>query len=397
MPVPFFSPDLSEAEIQAICEVLRTGWITTGPVAARLERALARFCRADYAVCLSSQTAAAELTLRLLGIGPGDEVLLPAYTYTATAGAVCHVGAAPVLIDCAPGQYTMDEGVLEAAITEKTKAIIPVDFAGIPCDAGRLVALAGANQACFAPASPLQEALGRIAVVSDASHSLGGSRNKVPCGGLADFSCFSFHAVKNLTTAEGGAVVWRALPGIDSGDLERQLRLLSLHGQSRSAFEKQRGAWEYDVLFPGYKCNMTDLSAALGLAQLTRYPQMLSRRRTLIEQFDAALCHLPLELPRHFATAFSSSGHLYPVRIKGYGEAERNRLIDSMYCAGVACNVHYKPLPMLTAYRSMGFSIEAFPNAYAMYQNEITLPLFSAMTDEQAAEVTQTLSKQLLK
>lgn len=391
--IPFFIPDLSEEDAAAAAAVLRSGWITTGPVTARFERAVADFCRADRTVCLSSQTAAAELVLRLLGIGPGDEVLLPAYTYTATCSVVCHVGAVPVLIDCAPGRFTMDENALEAAVTPRTKAIIPVDFAGIPCDCRRLTALARAKRGCFSPASPLQEALGRIAVVADASHSLGGSRDGLPCGSLADFTCFSFHAVKNLTTAEGGAIVWRDLPGADNDALERRLRLLSLHGQSRSAFEKQEGDWEYDILFPGYKCNMTDLAAALGLSQLGRYPSMLARRRALICRYDSAFSDLPIELPRHFEPGISSSGHLYPIRLHDFSEEERGRAIAALCRAGVSCNVHYKPLPMLTAYRCLGFSICNFPNAYAMYQNEVTLPLYSAMSDAQADWVAEALHK----
>lgn len=393
--LPFFSPDLTDAEQDAVAAVLRSGWITTGPATADFERALCTFCGANHAVCFSSQTMAAELLLRALGIGPGDEVLLPAYTYTATCAAVCHVGAAPILIDCAPGEFTMDPNRIEAALTPRTRAVIAVDFAGIPCDYQALTAIAEAAASRFSPASPLQEALGRIAVIADASHSLGAKRGGVPSGALADFTCFSFHAVKNVTTAEGGAVVWRDPAGRFPG-LERQLRLLSLHGQTRTALEKESGGWEYDVLFPGYKCNMTDLCAALGLAQLARYPAMLARRRELIARYDASLAPLPVAVCQHFSAEICSSGHLYPMRLTGWEEEQRNRLFAAMLSRGVRCNVHYKPLPLLTAYRALGFSIADFPAAFAMYQNELTLPLGSAMTGEQVDQVVQALTASVL-
>lgn len=391
MTIPFSPPDISELEIAEVTEALRSGWITTGPKTKMLEEAVASYCRTDKAVCLASQTAAAELVLRLMGIGPGDEVITSSYTYTASCSIICHVGATPVLIDTAPGSYEMDYDALEAAITDKAKAIIPVDIAGMICDYGRIFEIAENARSIFLPNGDLQEALGRIAVLGDTAHSFGATRAGRISGEIADFSSFSFHAVKNFTTAEGGAVTWRGVPGISSEDIYRRLMLLSLHGQDKDALAKARlGAWEYDIVGTYYKCNMTDIMAALGLAQMKRYGGLLARRRELICMYDGALKDDGLSILRHCGDGFSGSGHLYMVRLPGRDERFRNEVIVKMAEAGIACNVHYKPLPMFTAYKRLGFDINDFQNAFSQYQNEITLPLHTLLTDEQAEYVTDT-------
>lgn len=391
--VPFSPPDITEAEIEAVAEALRSGWITTGPKTKEFESKLKEYLAADGCACLNSQTACAELALRLLGVGPGDEVIVPAYTYTATASVVCHVGARPVIVDCAPGSFEMDYDAVEGAITERTKAIIPVDLGGVPCDYDRIFEIVEDARGAFVPTAPLQEAIGRIAVCADTAHALGAAYHDKPVGSIADFSSFSFHAVKNLTTAEGGCLTWRAIEGVDSADLYHQIQLLSLHGQDKDALAKTKlGAWEYDIVGPWYKCNMTDMAAAMGLVQLSRYPQMLNRRRELIQRYDEALAPLGIESLPHYAQGYRSSGHLYICRIAGVTVDQRNRIIELMAEAGVACNVHYKPLPMMTAYKGMGYDIADYPNAYAQFANEITLPLHTCLTDEQHAYVIECLA-----
>ena len=391
--IAFSPPDIGEAEIAAVAEVLRSGWITTGPKTKQFERRLASYCGVPRAACLGSATAALELTLRVLGIGPGDEVITSAYTYTASASVICHVGATPVLVDTAPGSYGMDYDRLAAAITEKTKAVIPVDIAGVMCDYGRIYEIIRERTGLFNPSeNPIQRALGRVAVLADAAHSLGAYRAGNRSGQAADFTCFSFHAVKNLTTGEGGAAVWGPVPGVPEEEIYRQYMLLSLHGQSRDAFAKTRGgSWEYDILFPAYKCNMTDIQAAIGMIQLSRYPALLERRKELFTLYQQELADAPVSLLVHQGMDFCSSHHLCLTRLEGLGEGERNEVIRKLADRGIASNVHYKPLPLLTAYRSLGFSIEAFPNALAQYQNELTLPLHTLLSDEDVYYITQEL------
>lgn len=384
--VPFSPPDVGEEEIQEVAAALRSGWITTGPRTKELEKRVAEYVGASRAVCLNSQTACAETALRVLGIGPGDEVVVPAYTYTATASIVVHVGARLVMIDSQKDCVEMDYDAVEAAITENTKAIIPVDVAGIPCDYERLFRIVESKKSLFRPANEIQEAIGRVAIMADAAHSFGAVWRGRSIGSVADFSSFSFHAVKNFTTAEGGAVSWRAIPGVDSEEIYRKFQLLSLHGQSKSALEKSKiGAWEYDVVGPWYKCNMTDVAAAMGLAQLRRYPEMLARRKKVVADYDAALRPLGVQTLEHYVDGRESSGHLYLTRLPGVDRERRDDIIVKMAERGVVCNVHYKPLPALTAYKNLGFKIEDYPNAYGLFVNEITLPLYSRLTDEQVA------------
>lgn len=397
MKIPFSPPDVGEAEIEEVAAALRSGWITTGPKTKELERRVANFCHTKKAVCLNSATAALELTLHQLGIGPGDEVITCAYTYTASASVVCHVGAKLVLVDCQPDSYQMDYDALEKAVTTKTKAIIPVDIGGVICDYDKIFEIVKRKQCLFTPSdNPIQKALGRVAVVADAAHAFGASQNGKMCGEIADFTAFSFHAVKNFTTAEGGAVVWKEIDGVDSEEIYRQYMLLSLHGQSKDALAKtQLGAWEYDIVIPGYKCNMTDIMAGIGLAQMKRYPALLARRKEIISRYDAALKNLPVTVWQHYGEDFSSSGHLYLVRLNGKDEQYRNDVIVRMAQMDVATNVHFKPLPMHTAYRNMGFDIKDYPNAYRMYQNEITLPLHTCLSDEQVEYVLRCFAEAL--
>ena len=388
MNIPFSPPDITEAEIQEVAQALRSGWITTGPRTKELERQVAAFCGTDRAVCLNSQTACAEMALRLLGVGPGDEVITSAYTYTASASIIDHVGAKIVLVDTQKDSLEMDYEKLEAAITEKTKAIIPVDLGGIPCDYATIYAIVERKQNLFRPSSDIQKALGRVAIMADTAHSFGASQNGIMAGALADFSSFSFHAVKNLTTAEGGALTWKTIPGIDSEAIYKQLQLFSLHGQSKDALAKTKlGAWEYDIVGPWFKCNMTDVAAAIGLSQMKRYDAMLARRKEIIARFDAAFKPLGVKVLPHYTEKHQSSGHLYLTRIPGITTEQRNEIITKMAERGVACNVHYKPLPMHTAYKNMGFNIADFPNAYDNFANEISLPLHTCLTDEQIGYV----------
>lgn len=397
MKIPFSPPDIGEAEIEEVVAALKSGWITTGPKTKELERQVAQFCHTSKAVCLNSATAALELTLHQLGIGPGDEVITCAYTYTASASVVCHVGAKLVLVDCQKDGYQMDYDALEAAITEKTKAVIPVDIAGVICDYDRIFEIVEKKKALFTPSdNKIQQALGRVAVVADAAHAFGARRHGKMCGEIADFTAFSFHAVKNFTTAEGGAVVWRDIDGIDNEEIYKNYMLLSLHGQSKGALAKtQLGAWEYDIVMPGYKCNMTDIMAGIGLAQMRRYPKLLMRRCNIIGQYDAVMENLPVQVLQHYGEDFASSGHLYLVRLEGKDEAYRNEFIRKMAELEVATNVHYKPLPMHTAYKKLGFDIKDYPNAYQMYHNEITLPLHTCLSDEEVEYVLDCFAKVL--
>ena len=385
--IPFSPPDMTEEEVKEVREAILSGWITTGPRTKELERQIAAFVGTERAACLNSATACLEMALRLLGIGAGDEVIVPAYTYTATAAVVAHVGAKIVMIDSQKECLEMDYNAVEAAINEHTKAIIPVDLAGIPCDYTRLFDIVQRHQAVFQPANELQAQIGRIAICADAAHAFGASWHNKMVGSIADFTAFSFHAVKNFTTAEGGALTWH-IPGVDSEALYHQVQLLSLHGQSKDALAKtQLGAWEYDIVGPWYKCNMTDIAAALGLVQMKRYPALLARRKQIIERYDAAFKPLGVEVLNHYTDAYTSTGHLYLTRIPGASSAERQDIIDKMAESGIATNVHYKPLPMMTAYKNLGFDINLFPNAYAHFVNEITLPLHTRLTDEEIAYI----------
>lgn len=391
--IPFSPPDMSDAEVQEVSEALHSGWITTGPKTKEFEHLISLCCqtaRTDAdgkplhtTACLNSATACMELALRVLGIGEGDEVIVPAYTYTATASSVCHVGARPVLVDCAPGSFEMDYDRLADAITERTKAVMPVDLGGIVADYDKVFAAVEAKRDLFKPSNDIQRAIGRCAVIADAAHAFGAMWHGRMCGEIADFTSFSFHAVKNLTTAEGGALTWRAIDGVDDETIYHQLQLLSLHGQNKDALAKTRlGAWEYDIIGTWYKCNMTDIMAGIGLAQLKRYPEMLRRRRQLIEKYNVALVPYAVTVLDHYGNDHSSSGHLYLVRLDGATAEQRNDVIVRMAERGIACNVHYKPLPMMTAYKAMGYDIKDYPNAYAQYQNEVTLPLHTRLTDD---------------
>lgn len=390
MNILFSPPDITEEEIAEVVDTLKSGWITTGPKTKMFEQRIAEFCHTSKAVCLNSATACAEMALRVLGIGPGDEVITSAYTYTASASVVCHVGATLVLVDTQKDSYEMDYEALEEAITEKTKAIIPVDIAGIICDYEKIFKIVEKKKSLFQAKGELQEKLGRIAVVADGAHAFGAMRDGKRCGEIADFTSFSFHAVKNLTTAEGGALVWRDIEGIDNEELYKQLMLLSLHGQSKDALAKtQLGAWEYDIVAPYFKCNMTDIMASLGLVQLKRYPDILKRRKELIEKYNEGLKTLPVTVLNHYDERHASSGHLYMVRVNGKTREQCNEIIMKMAEHGIATNVHYKPLPMLTAYKKLGFKIEEFPNASELFENAITLPLHTKLTDEEANYVIQ--------
>lgn len=392
MKIPFSPPDITEKEINAVAEALRSGWITTGPRTKEFERRIAELCHTSKAVCLNSATACMELILRILGVGEGDEVITSAYTYTATASVICHVGAKPVFVDTQADSFEMDYDKLEQAITPRTKAVMPVDLAGIVCDYDRVFAAVEARRQLFQPKTDLQAAFGRVIVLADAAHAFGASRQGKMCGEIADFTSFSFHAVKNLTTAEGGALTWRDINGIDNEWLYKQFMLYSLHGQSKDAFAKtQLGAWEYDIVYPAYKCNMTDIMAAIGLAQLERYPQLLQRRREIIGIYDNVLKNSNIQVLNHYSDSHSSSGHLYLTRLLGKDVEQRNTVITRMAECGIATNVHYKPLPMMTAYRNLGFDIANYPNAYNLYSNELTLPLHTLLTDEQAQFVAESL------
>ena len=381
--VPFSPPDITESEVNLVSEALRSGWITTGPKTKEFERLIAMCCQTEQAVCLNSATACMELILRVLDVGPGDEVITSAYTYTATASVTCHVGAKVVMVDTAPDSFEMDYDKLADAITERTKVILPVDLAGVVCDYDKIFAAVESKKHLFSPANDIQKAYGRVIVLADAAHAFGAKWHGKMCGEIADFTSFSFHAVKNLTTAEGGALTWRNHDGVDNESLYKQFQLLSLHGQNKDALAKTRlGAWEYDIVAPYYKCNMTDVMAGIGLAQLKRYPEMLYRRRQIIERYNEGLKGRDVQVLDHFGDDHSSSGHLYLVRLLGEDVEYRNAVIERMAERGIACNVHYKPLPMMTAYKNLGFDIVDYPNAYNQYHNEITLPLHTSLTDE---------------
>ncbi len=392
--VPFSPPDISETEIQGVVEALKSGWITTGPRTKEFERRIAEFCGTNKAVCLNSATACEESILRLLGIGEGDEVITSAYTYTASASPIVHVGAKVVLVDVAEDSFEMDYDKLEAAITEKTKAIVPVDLGGVICDYERIYEIVERKKELFHPENEVQKAIGRIAVVADAAHAFGAKKKLggewKMCGSIADFTSFSFHAVKNLTTAEGGALTWKEIPGIDDEWIYKQFMLLSLHGQSKDALAKTKlGAWEYDILSPAYKCNMTDIMAAIGLAQMDRYEGLLKRREEIIETYDRALKPLGIQVLDHYSEDHRSTGHLYLTRIPGIDRETANQIIEKMAEAGIATNVHYKPLPLLTAYKNLGFRMEDYPNAYKQFENEITLPLHTLLSDADVEYVVE--------
>ena len=384
MQIPFSPPDMTEAEEIEVAQVLRSGWITTGPRTKEFERQIASYCHTPKVVCLNSATACMEMILRVLGVGPGDEVITSAYTYTASASVACHVGAKLVMVDTAPNSFEMDYEQLAQAITSRTKVIIAVALAGIICDYDRIFSIANDKKQLFQPSNKLQNSIGRVIILADAAHAFGAKRNGKMCGEIADFTSFSFHAVKNLTTAEGGALTWRSIPGIDNEWLYQQFQLLSLHGQNKDALAKtQLGAWEYDIVAPNFKCNMTDIMAGIGLVQLKRYPEILRRRQQIINRYDEVLRDQNLQLLLHYGENHTSSGHLYLVRLIGREIDERNEIIIKMAERGIACNVHYKPLPMMTAYKNLGFDIANYPNAYNQYRNEITLPLHTRLSDEE--------------
>lgn len=380
--IPFSPPDMGEDEINEVADTLRNGWITTGPKVKELERQIAKYVGTNKCVCLNSQTACAEMALHILGIGEGDEVIVPAYTYTASASIVCHVGAKLVLVDVQPNNVEMDYDALANAITEKTKAIVPVDLGGVPCDYDKLFKIVESKKHLFKPKNKIQEAIGRVVVCADTAHAFGASWHGQMAGSIADFSSFSFHAVKNFTTAEGGALTWNTIQGIDDEEIYKQLQLLSLHGQNKDALAKTKlGSWEYDIIAPLYKCNMTDIMGAIGLAQMKRYSEMLARRKEIITKYDEAFKPLGIEVLDHYNDNHQSSGHLYITRIPNITLEQRNEIIEKMAERGIACNVHYKPLPMMTAYKKFGFDIKDYPNAYNMFVNEVTLPLHTNLTD----------------
>lgn len=395
MNIKFSPPDIREEDIKAVTEVLRSGWITTGPKTKLFEKELAAYCGTSKAAALNSATAALESTLRLLGIGPGDEVITSAYTYTASCSVICHVGAKPVLVDVAPDSYEMDYEKLKNAITEKTKAIIPVDIGGMMCNYNKIFEIANEKSNLFKANNEIQRKFGRVIIVADAAHSFGAERNGIKSGSFADFTCFSFHAVKNMTTGgEGGTVTWKHHENINDEEIYKQYMLLSLHGQNKDALAKTKvGAWEYDIVCPGYKCNMTDISASIGLSQLARYDEILKRRRQIVKMYDEAFKGENFWKPVHISEESKSSCHLYLLRLNGKNEEERNKCIEKMAELGVATNVHYKPLPLLTAYKNLGFDISNYPQAYNMYKNEVTLPLHTLLTDEEVNYIIDSMKK----
>ncbi len=392
MNIPFSPPDITEKEIEEVVEALKSGWITTGPKTKEFEKRISDYCGSDKTVCLSAATTALEMTLRALGVGKGDEVIVPAYTYTATCSVICHVGATPVMIDSQKDREEMDYSQMSEAITEKTKVIMPVDIAGILCDYDKIFEVIEDKKELFNANNDIQEAFGRIIVLADCAHGFGAIKGDKKAGTLADFTCFSFHAVKNLTTAEGGAVTWKNHEKIDSEKLYKQLQILSLHGQTKDALEKtQKGSWEYDILLPAYKCNMTDVQAGIGLGQLERYDSMLKRRHEIIKKYDDGFKGGKVITPKHFTEESASSGHLYLTRIEGISLEDRNEIIIKMEERGISTNVHYKPLPMLTAYKDLGFDIADYPNAYNLFENEISLPIYSTLTDDQVDYIIENL------
>lgn len=392
--IPFSPPDISEEEIAEVADSLRSGWITTGPKTKQFEQELSRYTETNKTVCLNSATAALELVLRVLEVGPGDEVIVPAMTYTASCSVIEHVGAKPVIVDIQRDHFEMDYEAVEKAITSRTKVIIPVELAGIPCDHDSLYEIVERNRSTFVASSPLQEVFGRIVVLSDSAHAFGASYKGRKIGTIADFTAFSFHAVKNLTTAEGGAVTWKAHPNLDDEELYRQFQILSLHGQTKDALAKTKlGAWEYDIVVPGFKCNMTDIMASIGLVQLRRYPDLLERRAAIVAAYNQAFEGTRIQPLQHFHTDYVSSMHLYITHIKEATLEERNQIIEKMAEAGIACNVHYKPLPLLTAYANMGFDIQEYPNAYHYFEQTLTLPLHTQLSDEDVDYIAGTLKR----
>ena len=381
--IKFSPPDMTQEEAQAASEAILSGWITTGPRTKQLEQTIADFCNVKNCVCLNSQTACSEMALRLLGVGPDDEVIVPAYTYTASCSVICHVGATPIMVDIQKDNLEMDYKKVAELINEKTKVIIPVDLAGVPCNYDKIFEIVNSKKNLFKPNNEIQKAIGRVIVLSDTAHALGAQYKGKMVGSIADFSSFSFHAVKNMTTAEGGALTWNDIPGIDSAELYHQLQLLSLHGQSKDALSKTKlGAWEYDIVGPWYKCNMTDVLASIGLAQMKRYDELLKRRQVIVGKYNEGLKELDVQVLNHLDKENPSSCHLYIVRLNGFSVEQRNKFIELMAEQGVACNVHYKPLPMFTAYKELGFDIKDYPNAYDFYHNEVTLPLHTCLSDE---------------
>lgn len=394
MKVLFSPPDITDLEINEVVDALKSGWITTGPKTKELERRISKYCNVNKAVCLNSQTACAEMALHLLGIGEGDEIIVPAYTYTASASIVCHVGAKLVFVDVQKDSLEMDYDQLEKAITSKTKAIIPVDLAGIPCDYDKIFTIVERKKELFEPNNDIQKAIGRVAICADAAHSFGATWKNKKVGSIADFTSFSFHAVKNLTTAEGGALTWREISGINDEDIYNQIQLYSLHGQNKDALAKTKlGAWEYDIKGPWYKCNMTDVHAGIGLAQLSRYEEILKRRKEIISRYDSAFKPLGVKTLNHYTEEHQSSGHLYITRVPNITLEQRQEIIVKMAEVGIACNVHYKPLPMMTAYINLGFDIKDYPNAYAQFENEITLPLHTCLKDEEVEYVIENYAR----
>lgn len=396
MNIPFSPPDIGQDEIDEVVDTLKSGWITTGPKTKKFEQEISKFCGTNKSVCLNSATAALELTLRVLGIGPGDEVITSSYTYTASASPICHVGAKVVLVDTKPDSLEMDYDKIQDLITDKTKAIIAVDLAGIVCNYDKLFKIVESNKNKFQANTDIQKLYNRIIIIADGAHAIGASRNGIMAGNIADFTTFSFHAVKNLTTGEGGAATWKSVAGLDDEELYKQYQLLSLHGQNKDALHKnQLGNWEYDIVAPYYKCNMTDIMASIGLAQMKRYQSLLDRRHEIINKYNEAFKDLPLTLLDHSDENHKSSGHLYLVRVNGIDLDKRQELIVKMAKKGVATNVHYKPLPLLTAYRNLGFDIKDYPNSYNNYKCEITLPLYSKLTDDEVNYIISSFKETL--
>lgn len=393
MKIPFSPPDITNIEIDNVIEVLKSGWITTGPKTKEFERKIAEYCNVEKAVCLNSATACMEMALRVLGIGPGDEVITSAYTYTASASVIDHVGAKIVLVDTAKESFQMDYDKLEKSITKNTKAIIPVDFAGVMCDYDKIFEVVNRKKDLFVAENKIQSALGRVAVIGDGAHSFGANLNGKMSGEVADFTSFSFHAVKNLTTAEGGAITWRNIKGIDNEEIYKRFMNLSLHGQTKDALAKTGlGSWEYDIVEPAFKCNMTDIMAAIGLGQFERYSEILNYRKKIINIYDKQFENInEIKVLKHFNNGNNSSGHLYILRLVGKDQEYRNKVIEKMAEAGIATNVHYKPLPLLTAYKNLGFDIKDYPNAFDMFKNEITLPLNTIINEEQIEYICTTL------
>ena len=392
MNIPFSPPDITDEEIEEVISALKSGWITTGPKTKEFEKRITEYCGSEKTVCLSAATTSLEMTLRVLGIGEGDEVIVPAYTYTASCSVICHVGATPVMVDSQIDREEMDYDLMRDAITEKTKAIIPVDIAGILCDYDKIFEIVEEKKDLFAANNDIQETFGRVIVVADCAHGFGAVQNGKKAGQLADFTCFSFHAVKNLTTAEGGAVTWKNHEGLDNEKLYKQYQIYSLHGQTKDALEKtQKGSWEYDILIPAYKCNMTDVQAGIGLGQLKRYDSMLSRRHEIVKRYEEGFKGTRVITPKHVTDDSKSSGHLYLARLKDITLEERSEIIVKMEEKGISTNVHYKPLPLLTAYKNLGFEIEDYPNAYHLFENEISLPIYSTLTDEEVDYIIENL------